>query len=141
MWQSVQIEEIGARRKKLEPPRAVPLGVPLVVCTPTYTHPEVVEQAARAGKHILCEKPMALTLEGCRRIIDACAAAGVKLAIGHTLRFWGAFLTTRRLVEDGVIGGVDDADSVDGDYAIGVFRGELLFHQHVAAHLANHNVV
>ena len=76
----------------------------VVVCTPTYTHPEIVEQAAQGGKHILCEKPMALTLEGCRRIIDACAAAGVELAIGQTIRFWGAFLKARQLVAEGVIG-------------------------------------
>ena len=76
----------------------------VVVCTPTCTHPEVVEKAAGGGKHILCEKPMALTLEGCQRMIDACARAGVRLAIGQTLRFWGAFLKLRQLVAEGAVG-------------------------------------
>jgi predicted dehydrogenase len=76
----------------------------IVVCTPTFTHVDTVDQIAAAGKHILCEKPMALTLGQARRMINACSQADVKLAIGHTLRFWGAFLTTRRLVEEGVIG-------------------------------------
>ena len=76
----------------------------VVIGTPTASHPELVEQAAQAGKHIMCEKPMALDLDACRRMIAAAEAAGVKLAIGHTLRFMGAFLTCRRLVATGAIG-------------------------------------
>ena len=76
----------------------------VVVCTPTFTHRDLVVQAAKAGKHVICEKPMALTIQQCQDMVDACAAANVKLAIGHTIRFWGAFLTTRRLIEEGLIG-------------------------------------
>ena len=76
----------------------------VLVCTPTFTHTDIVEQAARAGKQILCEKPMALTLAECRRMIDACSSAGVQLAVGQTLRFWGAFRKVRQLVGEGVIG-------------------------------------
>jgi 1,5-anhydro-D-fructose reductase (1,5-anhydro-D-mannitol-forming) len=76
----------------------------LVVCTPTFTHPDLVVAAAQAGKHVLVEKPMALTLGACRRMIDACSQAGVKLAVGQTLRFWGAFLRSRQLVAEGAIG-------------------------------------
>ena len=84
----------------------------VVIGTPTSSHPELVAQAAEAGKHVMCEKPMALTLDNCRRMIAVTKAAGVKLAIGHSLRFWGAFLTCRRLVAEGVIG-VPVAGSVD----------------------------
>ncbi|MDA0334058.1 MAG: Gfo/Idh/MocA family oxidoreductase [bacterium] len=76
----------------------------VVICTPTFTHVDLVIAAAAAGKHILVEKPMALTLGGCRSMIDACSRAGVKLAVGQTVRFWGAFLRTRQLVEAGAIG-------------------------------------
>jgi UDP-N-acetylglucosamine 3-dehydrogenase len=76
----------------------------VLVCTPTYTHPQVVEQAAAAGKHVLCEKPMALTLAGCRRMVDACQRAGVALVVGQTLRFWGAFHQLRLRVAAGDIG-------------------------------------
>ncbi|MFH1570124.1 MAG: Gfo/Idh/MocA family oxidoreductase [Gemmatimonadota bacterium] len=76
----------------------------VVVATPTFTHPEVVSQCAAAGIHVLCEKPMALTLAGCRHMLEACRAAGVVLAIGHTIRFWGAFYTARQLVARGAIG-------------------------------------
>ncbi|MDP6507372.1 MAG: Gfo/Idh/MocA family oxidoreductase, partial [Planctomycetota bacterium] len=76
----------------------------VVICTPTPSHPELVLRAAEAGKHVMCEKPMALTLKDCRRMIDACEQAGVKLAIGHTIRFFGTFRTVRRLVAEGAIG-------------------------------------
>jgi len=76
----------------------------VVVATPSFTHPETVARAAAAGKHILCEKPMALTLAGCRTMIAACEDAGVTLVIGQTIRFWGAFWTARQLVADGAIG-------------------------------------
>ena len=76
----------------------------VLICTPTFTHVELVEAAARAGKHVLCEKPMALNLGHCARMIDACDRAGVHLAVGQTLRFWGAFLKVRKLVAEGAIG-------------------------------------
>jgi len=76
----------------------------VLICTPTFTHVDLVEQAARAGKHVLCEKPMALNLADCSRMIEACDRAGVCLAVGQTLRFWGAFLRVRELVAEGAIG-------------------------------------
>jgi len=76
----------------------------VVLATPNQTHADLVEQAAGAGKHIMCEKPMALSLDECQGMIDACARGRVKLAIGHTLRFWGPFLKARELVQEGVIG-------------------------------------
>jgi predicted dehydrogenase len=76
----------------------------VVIGTPTPSHPELVIRAAAAGKHVLCEKPMALTLKECQAMIDACKTAGVQLAIGHTIRFFGTFRSVRRLVTEGVIG-------------------------------------
>ena len=76
----------------------------VVIGTPPNSHPDLVAQAAQAGKHIMCEKPMALSLDACRQMLAAVEAVGVKLAIGHSLRFWGAFLTCRRLVAEGAIG-------------------------------------
>jgi predicted dehydrogenase len=76
----------------------------VVIGTPTPSHPDLVAAAAAAGKHVLCEKPMALDLASCRAMIEACDRAGVHLAIGHSLRFWTAFLACRRLVAAGAIG-------------------------------------
>ena len=55
------------------------------VITPTSTHRGFVERAAAAGKHVWCEKPMALTRADCQAMIDACARAGVQLAIGYRM--------------------------------------------------------
>jgi predicted dehydrogenase len=76
----------------------------VIIGTPTFTHADLAVQAAQAGKHILCEKPMSLSLAGCQRMIDACEAGGVKLAVGHSLRFWGAFRKVRELVAGGAVG-------------------------------------
>ncbi|MDA0748903.1 MAG: Gfo/Idh/MocA family oxidoreductase, partial [bacterium] len=54
----------------------------VIIATPTFTHPDLVARAAKAGKHILCEKPMALTQALCQQMLDACEESGVKLAIG-----------------------------------------------------------
>lgn len=55
------------------------------VITPTATHRDFSVRAARAGKHVWCEKPMAMTPTECQDIIDACDEAGVKLAIGYRM--------------------------------------------------------
>jgi 1,5-anhydro-D-fructose reductase (1,5-anhydro-D-mannitol-forming) len=60
--------------------------------------------AARAGKHVLCEKPLALSVEDATAMVDACRAAGVVLGTNHHLRNAATHRTIRRLVADGVIG-------------------------------------
>ena len=52
------------------------------VATPNHRHPEVVEACAAAGKHVLCEKPMATTIEAARRMVSDCETAGVLLRDG-----------------------------------------------------------
>ena len=76
----------------------------VIIGTPTPSHADLVVEAARNGKHVMCEKPMALDLAGCQGMIDCCAEGAVKLAIGHTLRFKEAFRTCRQLIDQGAIG-------------------------------------
>jgi phthalate 4,5-cis-dihydrodiol dehydrogenase len=57
------------------------------VATPHELHAQHTRLAASAGKHVLCEKPMALTLEDCRSMIDAARQAGVRLVVGHSHSF------------------------------------------------------
>jgi predicted dehydrogenase len=76
----------------------------VLVATPSWTHADLVCRAAAAGKHVLCEKPMALTLGDCRRMARAARDHGVQLVIGHTLRYWGAFRAVRDQVQAGAIG-------------------------------------
>lgn len=77
-----------------------------VVCIslPHHLHVEAVELAALAGKHILLEKPMALTLEGCDRILAAVERAGVKMMLAHTTRFIPASVKAKELISSGRIG-------------------------------------
>lgn len=76
----------------------------VVIASPTNTHAEVIQAAARAGKHIFCEKPLALTLEECDAAIAAVKSAGVKLQLGFMRRFDAGYVTAKRKIEEGVIG-------------------------------------
>lgn len=77
--------------------------------TPPSSHAELTELAARAGKHVLCEKPIATTPEEAERMIEACAAAGVRLMICHYQRFNRRHEQMRAWIEQGVIGRVVSA--------------------------------
>ncbi len=74
------------------------------ICLPTYQHSEYTVRAAQAGKHVMCEKPMALTAEEAQAMIDACNAAGVKLMIGHCIRFWPEYAYLKKINDAGTLG-------------------------------------
>ena len=57
------------------------------ICTPVWLHQEIAVAAAEAGKHILCEKPMALSSADCERMINAAEKAGRKLMIAYRCHF------------------------------------------------------
>ena len=76
----------------------------VLIVTPTGTHVEIIEAAASAGRHIFCEKPLALTVEGCDQALAAVEAAKVKLYIGFMRRFDAAYRAAKRQIADGVIG-------------------------------------
>jgi predicted dehydrogenase len=59
----------------------------VLICTPPASHPEIAIEAARRGKHIFCEKPLAMTSQLCSQIIEAVARAGLVLQVGYVLRF------------------------------------------------------
>ncbi len=76
----------------------------VVICSSTDTHARIIEEAAQAGKHIFCEKPIALDLSQIDRALDAVERAGVKLQIGFNRRFDASFRRVRQAVEQGEIG-------------------------------------
>ncbi len=76
----------------------------VVICSPTGTHAQIIEEAAQAGKHIFCEKPIALDLASIDRALDAVARAGVKLQIGFNRRFDANYRRVRQAVEQEEIG-------------------------------------
>lgn len=78
----------------------------VIVVTPTQFHHEVVIAAAKAGKHVFCEKPMASNAQECDEMIEACRAAGVKLQLGFMRRFDKSFRRGKELIDSGAIGDV-----------------------------------
>ena len=74
------------------------------VATPVFLHAEQVTEAASAGKHVLCEKPMALNVAECRRMIDACAANNVKLGIAYYRHFYPVVARVKEIITSGEIG-------------------------------------
>lgn len=76
------------------------------VATPHQLHADHVVLAARHGKHVLVEKPMAIALADCDRMITACEAAGTQLIVGHSHSFNAPVLLAHRLIAQGRIGAV-----------------------------------
>ena len=76
------------------------------VATPHQFHREHALQAAQAGKHLLIEKPMALTVEDCTAIVDAARRAGVHVVVGHSHSFDAPVRHLRKLIESGAFGRV-----------------------------------
>ncbi|MCC2976589.1 Gfo/Idh/MocA family oxidoreductase [Sphingomonas sp. PL-96] len=74
------------------------------VILPNSMHAEYTVRAARAGKHVMCEKPMAVSAAECRTMIDACRAAGRKLMIGYRSRFEPHNRLAIQLAREGFVG-------------------------------------
>jgi len=76
----------------------------VVIASPNHTHAEIVREAAAAGKHILCEKPLALNLEEARGMLEAVEQAGVVHMTAFTYQFTPAVNYLRHLVKSGALG-------------------------------------
>src|SRR6185503_413057 len=74
------------------------------VCSPNALHAEHVVRAAEAGKHVLCEKPMATTVADAVRMVQACRRTGVTLGVAFNLRQHPAYIRARELVAAGALG-------------------------------------
>ncbi|NPV54499.1 MAG: Gfo/Idh/MocA family oxidoreductase [Firmicutes bacterium] len=109
----VNAERAAALAEKFEGARAYSDASELIargdvdivdICLPTFLHEEYVTKAARAGKHILCEKPIALDVDGADRMVQAARDAGVKFMVAHVVRFWPEYAAAKRLLDAGEIG-------------------------------------
>jgi len=78
----------------------------VVIATPTVFHREIAVAAARAGKHVLCEKPMAMNVAECDEIVLAAEAAGIVLQIGFMRRYSESYLQAKARIDAGEIGAV-----------------------------------
>jgi predicted dehydrogenase len=74
------------------------------VCTTNFTHAEITIAALKAGKHVLCEKPMATTLEDCQSMVDTAQDESRFLIIGHNQRLAKSHVRAKELLATGLIG-------------------------------------
>lgn len=79
------------------------------ICLPTYLHREYATRMLRAGKHVLCEKPMSLTSADCEAMLETARACGKRLMIGQCLRFEPLYLFLKDAIEQGTFGKVRNA--------------------------------
>ena len=83
----------------------------VVLCTPHKLHAAQITAAAKAGKHVFCEKPLCLTFADAVQAVAACKAANVKLGIGHERRFEPAIIDLRRRIANGDLGTILQIES------------------------------
>lgn len=74
------------------------------IATPAWLHYKQVLRAVDAGKHILCEKPLALSVPECRTLVEACKEAGIHLGVGFMMRYQSQHREALRMVRDGRLG-------------------------------------
>lgn len=101
MGEKYNIKSVYADYQKILKDRKIDA---VVICSPTDTHAQYVQEAAAKGKHIFCEKPVDLTLSNINAAITAVEKAGVKLMVGFNRRFDPNFLKVREMVKSGAIG-------------------------------------
>ena len=76
----------------------------IYIATPVHLHAEQTIAAAERGKHVLCEKPMALNAADCDRMIDACRSNGVKLGVAYYRHFYPVVRRVKQLIDSGELG-------------------------------------
>ena len=86
----------------------------VVIVVPDQLHREIALAALAAGKHVLCEKPMALTIEDCRAMLDASRRSDKKFMVGQICRFTPGFAAAKKLIDEGEIG---ELFYVESEYA------------------------
>lgn len=86
------------------------------IVTGPETHEEFVTKAAKAGKHILCQKPFAASLEEAERMVEAAKAAGVRLMVTENWRWLEPFQTIKRVLDEGTLGKLHAARYIHTDY-------------------------
>lgn len=74
------------------------------LCLPTKQHARATIAALQAGKHVLCEKPLAWSVEECDQVIEAQRQSGKFLLVGHCLRFWPQYVKAKEILDAGTLG-------------------------------------
>ena len=85
----------------------------IVVCSPDHLHAEHAIAALRAGKHVLCEKPMTTNVQSCRDIVRAVDETGLTFMVSQFMRFESVYRSIKTIYDQGKIG---NAFFVEGSY-------------------------
>ena len=96
--------EFGTEYYELDDLLAIPEIDGVIICSENAKHRQFTEAAARAGKHILVEKPIATTLEDAQAMIDICKEEGVKLQVAFPCRFIPAVQQAKEAIDNGRLG-------------------------------------
>lgn len=96
----------------------------VAILSPDYLHEEHAIGALQAGKHVYCEKPLAITVEGCDRIIEESKKSGKHLMVGFNMRYMSMYQTMKEIIDSGVIG---DLKAVWVRHFVG-FGGYFYYH-------------
>ena len=94
----------------------------VVVSTPPAHHEEIVLAALAAGKHVLCEKPLATTVEACRRMVEAARRSGKILVTGFNHRYFPAVKFLKETLDSGRIGALDHVRAFAGHTGLSEFK-------------------
>ena len=91
----------------------------VIVATTAPSHADLTIRAAEAGaKFIFCEKPMAVSLAECDRMLAACRASGARLAINHQMRFMEQYTQPKALLESELLGGLTSISVITGNFGL-----------------------
>jgi predicted dehydrogenase len=99
----------------------------VIISTPPAQHEEIALAALAAGKHVLCEKPLANSVGACRRIVEAARASGRVLATGFNHRYFPAVKFLKRTLDSGRIGTLDHVRAFAGHTGLSEFQAPWMY--------------
>ncbi len=81
------------------------------ICIPTFLHEEMIIRALESGKHVLCEKPLCLSVKSAGKIKEAIRISGKKFMVAQVMRFWPQYIKIKEILNDGTIGTIEKVNA------------------------------
>ena len=103
----------------------------IIVSTPPQFHEEIVIASLEAGKHVLCEKPLANSVEACRRMVETSRKTGKVLATGFNHRYFSAIQLAKQTLDSGLIGELDHVRAFAGHTGLSEFESSWMYNPKV----------
>ena len=103
----------------------------IIVSTPPQFHEEITVSALEAGKHVLCEKPLANSVDACRRMVETSRRTGKTLATGFNHRYFPAIQFIKRTLDSGQIGELDHIRAFAGHTGLSEFKSPWMYDKQI----------